>query len=349
MATNACSLLTQLFILGVPEQTYFCPRTRKEIGAIEWHSISRLMKHKYDNDNGGKYKYYHVAPCMGQLAAWIKKNANNRRRLTRGTTKVATAKLQHSLSQTSLSHSGGGGSLRSSEDGGGQNHPGDGENVVSSSGVVDVNHLGERELDTKRNPIQKLLEDHPHLQALSVQPAGWPHPAPPGLQDNPMWNLFQQTQLLPHGVHSYSMHADRSGGVRVSGPQRHANLNVMDSEGHGSRTVEGSGNNTSPPLSSAPCDREFNGAPRLRLPPIPDSLKVSSKLTTGGVCLDAFLGIPATDVAPKRLPCGVRYLSSPFYILKICRTHSFLWPIWQLFLFFFFLFFFLYIAQLTSC
>lgn len=62
---------------GVPRDTSFVPRTRKEISKVEWFAISELptAKRNKQQGNGGKAvrdnKYYMVAPFMKPLKAWI--------------------------------------------------------------------------------------------------------------------------------------------------------------------------------------------------------------------------------------------------------------------------------------
>ncbi|KAF2806311.1 DCP2-domain-containing protein, partial [Mytilinidion resinicola] len=69
---------------GVPMDTYFAPRTRKEISKIDWYKLSDLptLKRKGQNPqhvqgNGEDvYKdnmFYMVAPFLGPLRAWINK------------------------------------------------------------------------------------------------------------------------------------------------------------------------------------------------------------------------------------------------------------------------------------
>jgi 8-oxo-dGTP pyrophosphatase MutT (NUDIX family) len=61
---------------GVPEDTFFETRTRKEISEIKWHAINDLGK-----DNGPKS--YGVMPVMGQLRSWL---ADRKRSLSRAKT-----------------------------------------------------------------------------------------------------------------------------------------------------------------------------------------------------------------------------------------------------------------------
>lgn len=69
----------RLYVLrGVPQDTVFEPRTRKEISKIEWCRISDLptvkKNRQQDNGlqtNGSTYKFYMVAPFLGPLKRWI--------------------------------------------------------------------------------------------------------------------------------------------------------------------------------------------------------------------------------------------------------------------------------------
>ncbi|KMU74092.1 mRNA-decapping enzyme subunit 2 [Coccidioides immitis RMSCC 3703] len=64
-------------IRGVPKDTHFEPRTRKEISKIEWYKLSDLptqKKVKQEESNGqsfSKNKFYMVAPFLGPLKRWI--------------------------------------------------------------------------------------------------------------------------------------------------------------------------------------------------------------------------------------------------------------------------------------
>ena len=69
----------RLFVFrGVPEDTHFEPKTRKEIGKIQWYSIKDLpgfKKHKagqpQQGDAANSNKFYMVAPFLGHLKKWI--------------------------------------------------------------------------------------------------------------------------------------------------------------------------------------------------------------------------------------------------------------------------------------
>ncbi|KAI1212282.1 uncharacterized protein F4807DRAFT_415451 [Annulohypoxylon truncatum] len=63
---------------GIPENTVFGTRTRKEIGAIKWYKVEELptyRKKKGGRMNGtggpGNEKFYMVAPFMVQLRQWV--------------------------------------------------------------------------------------------------------------------------------------------------------------------------------------------------------------------------------------------------------------------------------------
>ena len=101
---------------GVPRDTYFEPRTRKEISKIQWWKLSdlpTLRKKKQQQDNHGgdlainANKFYMVAPFMPQLKKWI--SAQRRWDKTRQTSisapvptatdEEATAVLDHVLEE----------------------------------------------------------------------------------------------------------------------------------------------------------------------------------------------------------------------------------------------------------
>ncbi|EKG15656.1 hypothetical protein MPH_07091 [Macrophomina phaseolina MS6] len=70
---------------GVPMDTYFEPRTRKEISKISWYKISELPTLKKKQQQGGEnlYKenmFYMVAPFLGPLKNWIKQQHKLARR-----------------------------------------------------------------------------------------------------------------------------------------------------------------------------------------------------------------------------------------------------------------------------
>ena len=75
---------------GVPKDTMFEPRTRKEISKIEWYKLDDLPtfrkgKARVDDENGhhpglSANKFYMVAPFLGPLRQWIKQQKKNRNR-----------------------------------------------------------------------------------------------------------------------------------------------------------------------------------------------------------------------------------------------------------------------------
>lgn len=73
------SMLLYVF-RGVPMDTYFEPRTRKEISKIDWYKLTDLptIKRKNPNQQGTGQdlikdnSFYMVAPFLGPLKAWIK-------------------------------------------------------------------------------------------------------------------------------------------------------------------------------------------------------------------------------------------------------------------------------------
>lgn len=73
----------RLFVFrGVPEDTHFEPKTRKEISKIQWYSIKDLpgfkkQKHGQTGDAGNANKFYMVAPFLGQLKKWINLQRKN--------------------------------------------------------------------------------------------------------------------------------------------------------------------------------------------------------------------------------------------------------------------------------
>ncbi|GAB7339208.1 hypothetical protein MBLNU457_5867t1 [Dothideomycetes sp. NU457] len=82
----------KLFVIrGVPEDTEFAPKTRKEISKIQWYKFSDLPTFKKNKQaaqgaaygqqaygqEGGSAKFYMVAPFLGPLKKWI----NQQRRL----------------------------------------------------------------------------------------------------------------------------------------------------------------------------------------------------------------------------------------------------------------------------
>lgn len=85
----------RLFVFrGVPEDTYFEPRTRKEIGKISWYDLKDMPGFKKQKQHQGRTtdgettstnKFYMVAPFLGPLKKWI----NDQRRRSHSTSMKA--------------------------------------------------------------------------------------------------------------------------------------------------------------------------------------------------------------------------------------------------------------------
>lgn len=84
---------------GVPMDTYFEPRTRKEISKIDWYSLTDLptlkKKNQYHQPMGHDLirdnNFYMVAPFLGPLKSWIKQQHKlDRQKLAAGTPTVST-------------------------------------------------------------------------------------------------------------------------------------------------------------------------------------------------------------------------------------------------------------------
>jgi mRNA-decapping enzyme subunit 2 len=78
---------------GVPMDTYFEPRTRKEISKIDWYKLTDLPTLRRKNqvqqqvpthDTIKESSFYMVAPFLGPLRAWIKQQHKLDRQRTRG-------------------------------------------------------------------------------------------------------------------------------------------------------------------------------------------------------------------------------------------------------------------------
>ncbi|CAG8589955.1 1413_t:CDS:2 [Funneliformis mosseae] len=79
-------------VVGVPEDTDFCPKTRKEISKIEWHKVADLPTWIKSRDRdtpyhcgGGCVKYgssrfYMVVPFVSKLRNWLKTQKKNRKK-----------------------------------------------------------------------------------------------------------------------------------------------------------------------------------------------------------------------------------------------------------------------------
>lgn len=69
----------KLFIVsGIPETVVFTPQTRKEIRAIEWHSIDSIMQARSpSNPKKSASKFWTIAAFMPKLKRWLLKSAVN--------------------------------------------------------------------------------------------------------------------------------------------------------------------------------------------------------------------------------------------------------------------------------
>jgi len=68
--------LVKLFIArGVPMTVETAPRTRKEVGAIEWHPVAAIPKRRGIK---GASKYWTVLPFIGQLRKWIRSHGGGK-------------------------------------------------------------------------------------------------------------------------------------------------------------------------------------------------------------------------------------------------------------------------------
>ncbi|KAL1855979.1 mRNA-decapping enzyme subunit 2 [Paecilomyces lecythidis] len=88
---------------GVPKDTYFEPRTRKEISKIEWYKLSDLptLKKNKQHDEGftvaNANKFYMVAPFLHPLKKWIAQQKKHDERA-----RVASGQLQQTEGETSM-------------------------------------------------------------------------------------------------------------------------------------------------------------------------------------------------------------------------------------------------------
>nr|POF14333.1 mrna decapping complex subunit 2 [Quercus suber] len=74
----------KLFVFrGVHEDTYFEPKTRKEISKIQWYNVRDLpgFKRQKNGDAQHANKFYMVAPFLSHLKKWIKEQRQNDARL----------------------------------------------------------------------------------------------------------------------------------------------------------------------------------------------------------------------------------------------------------------------------
>lgn len=84
----------KLFIIPfVPEDTEFCPRTKNEIGGIEWHEISEIptsytqLKDRTKKD----INYYNAIPFLPKLKKWIERKKQQMRKLSENARVVETS------------------------------------------------------------------------------------------------------------------------------------------------------------------------------------------------------------------------------------------------------------------
>ena len=95
---------------GVPMETYFEPRTRKEISKISWHKLSELptvKKRKQLQEGHGEElavnanKFYMVAPFLGPLKKWInqqrKRDKGTQSSQAKGTTNPDVASIENAV------------------------------------------------------------------------------------------------------------------------------------------------------------------------------------------------------------------------------------------------------------
>ncbi|KAJ5782476.1 mRNA decapping protein 2 Box A [Penicillium paradoxum] len=90
---------------GVPRDTYFEPRTRKEISKIEWYKLSDLptLKKSKQHDEGlavaNANKFYMVAPFLNPLKKWIAQQKRLNGKVHPGTNQVALAEGYASMDE----------------------------------------------------------------------------------------------------------------------------------------------------------------------------------------------------------------------------------------------------------
>ncbi|KNC73050.1 hypothetical protein SARC_14388, partial [Sphaeroforma arctica JP610] len=65
--------ITLFIIRDVPEDTYFCPRTRKEISKVEWMKISDLPSSR-EASVDKRNQFFMVIPFTRSLRQWLKKH-----------------------------------------------------------------------------------------------------------------------------------------------------------------------------------------------------------------------------------------------------------------------------------
>ncbi len=101
----------KLFVFsGVPKDTHFEPRTRKEISKIEWYKLTdlpTLKKHRQQDSNGGEHagmsanKFYMVAPFLTHLKKWI---AQEKKKLNRYSSNLAAPPILAEESEVERLH-----------------------------------------------------------------------------------------------------------------------------------------------------------------------------------------------------------------------------------------------------
>lgn len=68
-------VVTLFIVSGVPENTKFHPETRKEVSAIEWHSIDEIVNARSpSNPKKCASKYWIISSFMPRLKKWLAKN-----------------------------------------------------------------------------------------------------------------------------------------------------------------------------------------------------------------------------------------------------------------------------------
>ncbi|KAL2221764.1 hypothetical protein M432DRAFT_666309 [Thermoascus aurantiacus ATCC 26904] len=84
---------------GVPMDTHFEPRTRKEISKIEWYKLSELptLKKNKHHDTANANKFYMVAPFLHPLKKWI---AQQKKKDAKAA--AASAQVQQTEGETSM-------------------------------------------------------------------------------------------------------------------------------------------------------------------------------------------------------------------------------------------------------
>jgi mRNA-decapping enzyme subunit 2 len=78
-------------VTDIPENVHFAPQTRREIRAIEWHSISQIMQTKRPGNN----QYIFVATFINKLNKWIVKQNGMEQKQSVTKTKTQERKTQN--------------------------------------------------------------------------------------------------------------------------------------------------------------------------------------------------------------------------------------------------------------